>query len=297
MMTPFISVVYILIYIKANALIHLNDTTSMPGFSGQPLAAGITTALPWVETNTTLMYSEPMSQMELFEENRREDPADIAELFSINSELDAEKQADLTGLYELAQSAYYSALYARMSGLPLKGEISRFIEKVLKAGEGQKTERNRAAADNAASDRGDPDVLAVLKAAQKVGREIHRLNGLLRFSPEADGTYIARCAPDYFILPALAEHFSLRFAETPWAIIDEKRCLCLKGDADGVSLSPCQSPAGKGSNPCDSTHSKDTWEDLWRLYHRSINNEARSNPRLQRQFMPARYHKYLPELH
>ena len=36
-------------------------------------------------------------------------------------------------------------------------------------------------------------------------------------------------------------------------------------------------------------------EDLWRLYHRSINNESRNNPGLQRQFMPSRYRKYLNE--
>jgi hypothetical protein len=39
----------------------------------------------------------------------------------------------------------------------------------------------------------------------------------------------------------------------------------------------------------------DSWEDLWRLYHRSVSNESRKNLKLQRQFMPARYQKYLCE--
>jgi probable DNA metabolism protein len=38
------------------------------------------------------------------------------------------------------------------------------------------------------------------------------------------------------------------------------------------------------------------WEDLWRTYHRAINNPCRKNPGLQRQFMPLRYWKYLSEM-
>jgi probable DNA metabolism protein len=38
------------------------------------------------------------------------------------------------------------------------------------------------------------------------------------------------------------------------------------------------------------------WEDLWRTYHHSVNNEDRKNPNLQRQFMPVRYWKYLTEM-
>jgi probable DNA metabolism protein len=38
------------------------------------------------------------------------------------------------------------------------------------------------------------------------------------------------------------------------------------------------------------------WEKLWQHYHKTINNESRNNPNLQRQFMPKRYWKYLTEL-
>jgi probable DNA metabolism protein len=38
------------------------------------------------------------------------------------------------------------------------------------------------------------------------------------------------------------------------------------------------------------------WEQLWQTYHKAINNEDRANPKLQKQFMPKRYWKYLPEL-
>jgi probable DNA metabolism protein len=139
---------------------------------------------------------------------------------------------------------------------------------------------------------GNTDEIEAMKAAGKVQTEIHRLMGLLRFSPGPDGTYIARCAPDYFILPALAEHFTLRFGETPWVIIDEKRNICLckeTGNPARLIDLPVSLMAGENKH-------EDAWEDLWRLYHKSINNEARNNTRLQRQFMPERYQKYLCEL-
>jgi probable DNA metabolism protein len=232
-----------------------------------------------------------MSQMELFEETGNTSPEDTNLASYLTGEFDA--PSGLSELFELSVDAYYAVIHATMSGLPIKSEICRFIEKIRNAGD-------RAGAERAASDRGDGDVLAVLKAAHKVTVEIHRLTGLLRFSPDLEGVYIARCSPDYFILPALAEHFALRFGQTPWAIIDEKRKLRLEngrlqGENDAsarlIALPPSDQPtAATGKKP------EDSWEELWRLYHHSVNNESRKNLRLQRQLMPERYHKYLPEM-
>ena len=242
-----------------------------------------------VDLFTILVYSKQMRQHELFFEETFEKTKD-----------EFSPPPDLSGssgdLFELSIDAYYSALYARMSELPIEKEISRFIEKVYKAAAHfahNGSSAARSAASRLASDRGDPDVCAVLNAAFKVQYEIHRLTGLLRFSPNSEGMYIARCSPDHYILPGLADHFFLRFGETPWAIIDEKREVCLcreKGEPPKlIPLADFLSPGAAESSRNDS------WEDLWRLYHRSVNNETRKNLRLQRQFMPLRYQKYLPE--
>jgi probable DNA metabolism protein len=215
------------------------------------------------------------------------------ELFEDPENYPMEPAPDITGIFELSADAYYTALYAQMSCKPIKKEIAGFIEKVRQA-------KNRDEANRAATDRGDGDVLAVLKEAGKVTHAIRRVTGLLRFSPEDGGIYTARCAPDNFILPALAENFTLRFGETPWAIIDEKRGLCLRktggSEAILVSLSSYLSGTAEHFEKCSEKTGTDSWEDMWRLYHKSINNESRKNPRLQRQFMPERYQKYLTEL-
>jgi probable DNA metabolism protein len=205
-----------------------------------------------------------------------------------------------------------------MSGLPVETELIRFARKVIAAAEGRgKAGGDRTAADRRSRDRSDPAVERVLAISAKVCLEIHRLTGLLRFTPAGQGGsadtrpdsgfYAARCAPDYFILPALAEHFRLRFGAVPWIVIDERRSLALT--CNGVKselLLPLTAfalngegtgdpPAADPAFPLSAGAATDTWENLWRKYHRSINIETRENPRLQRRFMPVRYWKYLPE--
>jgi probable DNA metabolism protein len=201
-------------------------------------------------------------------------------------------------LFELSAAACDAVIHAWMSELPITAAIIRFGQKVLAAAEqagrdrcgGQRQEAERRAAETAAADRGDRDVQTVLEAAHKTRHETHRLMGLLRFSPGADGVYIARCEPDHYILPSLGEYFEQRFGSTPWAVIDEKRRLCLRGGPGSpprihpLEQAPRAAPAG------------DPWESLWKRYHQTINNESRNNPRLQRQCMPRRYWKYLPEM-
>ena len=124
----------------------------------------------------------------------------------------------------------------------------------------------------------------------KVWHEVHRMMGLLRFTPNEDGEFIAKCATDHYILPALAPFFTARFGETPWSIIDEKRGMVLR------RLPGQQAKIFElDENSALETAVNDEWEELWKHYHKTINNESRNNPKLQRQLMPQRYWKYLPE--
>jgi len=137
--------------------------------------------------------------------------------------------------------------------------------------------------------------------------EAHRLMGMLRFAPEETPggiRYIARCAPDYFVLPLLAEHFFERFGETSWAIIDERRnCMVSSDHGKKPELRRIHQTNGAAQNDTandgvipEQKGSGDEWEALWKNYHRSINNEDRANPKLQKKFMPLRFRKYMPEI-
>jgi len=192
--------------------------------------------------------------------------------------------------------------------------IRRFVQNVLSAAEktgDALSEEARRLAEQARSDRLDPDAERVQAATFKVTREFDRLRGILRFkpvysassehsaepagrgSPPEHSHYIARCSPDNFVLPLLADHFWQRFGKTSWAIIDEKRNLGLFSE-DGKE--PVLRQLNPEENmPVNEAVNTDEWESLWKDYHRSINNEERSNPKLQKQFLPRRYWKYLTE--
>jgi probable DNA metabolism protein len=207
-------------------------------------------------------------------------------------------------LFELSADAWDALVHAQMSDPPIGAALERYCRKVLAAADtaeglgpkGEKVLAARSAAARAATDRGDPDVRAVLEAAYKVKREIDRLMGLLRFNPDGRGVYIAYCAPDHRVLPGLAEYFVRRFGAAPWAVIDEKRGLVLScNGSEEPRMEPLPS-AGQPVKQAKQTEQPDQWEALWRQYHKIINNEDRKNPDLQRQFMPKRYWKYLSEM-
>jgi hypothetical protein len=137
--------------------------------------------------------------------------------------------------FQVSANALSTFIHAWMSEYPIEGDIIRFGGRVLSAARnagartafGISSPEARTAAEWAAADRGDRGTETVLKAAYKVGQEIHRLMGLLRFTPDVRGRLFARCTPDHFSLPGLASHFTRRFGAEPWAIIDEKRGMVL----------------------------------------------------------------------
>lgn len=220
--------------------------------------------------------------MELFDDERRAFQAE-------NPGLDAL----LERLKEISPNAYNDAVYALYSEYPIEAEVIRFARNIINAAEqaGVLTERGRRAAEQARGDRLDPAVEKVQAAAWKTAHEFDRMRGLLRFSAAPDGLYIARCEPDHFVLPLLAGHFLSRFGDTPWMIIDEKRGAALvreRGKKPVLRRVESGNAAASGESG--------GWEQLWRTYHRAVNNEARANPGLQKQFMPQRYWKYLPEM-
>ena len=196
-------------------------------------------------------------------------------------------------LFELSANAFYSIILAWCGELPIEKEIISFGRGILAAAQNfNNFDDKRRAADKAANNRADADTLTVLKTAGKVQIEIHRLQGLLRFSVNEDGEYVAMCEPDHFVLPCLGEFFTARFGDTPWSIIDEKRGLRLgRKPGERAKINVLEEsletiPSAKS----------DEWEELWKHYHKIINNEDRKNTDLQRQLMPKRYWKHLPEM-
>jgi len=196
-------------------------------------------------------------------------------------------------LFEISTNAFDNIMLAWLSELPIEREIIAYGRGILAAAQDFNSfDDKHRAAEKAANNRTNSDTLTVLNTANKVQFEVHRMMGLLRFNKNEGGEFIAMCEPDHLILPCLGNFFTARFGDTPWAIIDEKRGIVLSkkpGEQAKINISK---EAAKGFSAAKS----DEWEDLWKHYHKTINNEDRNNPYLQRQLMPKRYWKHLPEV-
>jgi len=237
------------------------------------------------------LFDDPASNENQFSSPAKADIAIITALYAPDSMNFAVLPSRARRLFELSVDAFEAIVRAWMSELPITEETIHYGQKILAAADAATADAQRQAADTAATDRGDADARAVLEAAYKVWLETHRLMGLLRFAPDTNGVYIARCEPDHLVLPALGPHFRERFGETPWVIIDEKRRLCMTCSGASLEFFTVDKNAAFQENP-----SNNEWENMWRHYHKTINNESRNNPDLQRRFMPQRYWKYLTEL-
>jgi len=191
-------------------------------------------------------------------------------------------------IFELSCDAFDTVLHAWMSEEPVETEIIRFGRRVI------------SSAGKAVFDRGDSDTLAVHASAGRVFHEVHRMMGLMRFTPDSNGRYTAKCAPDHFILPVLGEYFTSRFGETSWVVHDEKRNLFLgrkPGEKAQIFFqNEMETVSSAGNGVYGDASVPDKWETLWKHYHKTINNESRNNTGLQRQLMPKRYWKYLSEM-
>jgi hypothetical protein len=279
------------------------------GENEDPLPTGIDADSKAGDDGQGELFGEPDNNIEYFSNIKETDIAIVAGMH-MGAEIDfSVLKPEVLVLFELSRDAFGAIVYAWMSELPVTGQIIRFGKKILASQNtitnafepserGKFEAARRKAAHVTATDRGDFDVQTVREAAYKVWHEIHRLMGLLRFCPDENGVYIAQCEPDHFVLPALGPHFMERFGETPWAIIDNKRrlSLCCETGQTGASGRSLVFSAGTGNRFSSGKRQGGEWENLWRHYHKTINNESRNNPGLQKRFMPTRYWKYLTEL-
>ncbi len=145
----------------------------------------------------------------------------------------------------------------------------------------------------------DPDVRQFQNLVRKVGREAHRYRGLLRFEELEDGLLWASFQPQYNVSVLLAPHFRFRLPNERWLICDVGRGTAIHYDRQAttaVELEPAVLAAlrTRGQLP-GRTAASDPYAETWRRFFRAAAIGDRANLKLQRQFMPERLWKWLPE--
>ncbi|MDA3879735.1 MAG: TIGR03915 family putative DNA repair protein [Prolixibacteraceae bacterium] len=145
----------------------------------------------------------------------------------------------------------------------------------------------------------DEKILAVRKASRRVTQEAMRMIEFVRFQLTKDGIYFSGIRPSYDVLPMILKHFKSRFADQQWLIYDMKRDYGFyynQRTVDEVKL------MDKMFNVSDSKVRTDMLEEgevdyqrLWSNYCRNITIMERVNLKCQKNHMPRRYWKFLPE--
>jgi probable DNA metabolism protein len=130
--------------------------------------------------------------------------------------------------------------------------------------------------------------------SQKVRREAHRMKGFIRFQKTGDGSYLARIAPRYDVLPLIRRHFEIRYADQNWVIYDTVRKYGLGYNRrttreirlDRAALTAIEQKADAQEHLC---------QELWQRYYDAATIRSRNNPALHRRQLPRRYWRYLTE--
>lgn len=137
----------------------------------------------------------------------------------------------------------------------------------------------------------DENVLYIMKVSKKVAFEVHRMLGLIRFRSTGNEIYYAPIGPDFNIALLLAPHFQNRFSTQHWIIHDVKRHIAVMCNQKDLLIT-----ALDADFTYDTTEAESAYQNLWKEYFRNIAIQSRTNPKLQKQFMPIRYWKHLTEV-
>jgi probable DNA metabolism protein len=145
----------------------------------------------------------------------------------------------------------------------------------------------------------DDDVLFLSKIYKKVQNETNHIKQFVRFQKTADGMYFAVIDPRYNVLPLCSDFFQDRYADQQWMIYDSRRNCGLFYDLKKTEWvwfdHPVSSLQTGNLAPEQQDDCERAFQDLWKDYLKAVTIQERKNLKLQRQFMPKRFWKYLIE--
>jgi probable DNA metabolism protein len=149
-----------------------------------------------------------------------------------------------------------------------------------------------------ATDFTDPDVLRINKIARKVSSERLHVMQFVRFQQTADNIYFAPASPQYNVLPLTLAYFKDRFSFQQWMVYDLGRSYGYyynMKETTEVTLDAADAlSSGRLSDSILADNEKQI-QNMWSDYIKALSIKERINPKLQRQHMPQRFWKYMPD--
>lgn len=133
-------------------------------------------------------------------------------------------------------------------------------------------------------------VFKVMNIKKRAFGECHRLKGLLRFQEVDENLYYASIHPDNNIIEPLGHHFINRLPTQNFIIHDKIRNICLLYNGTDYKIID-----NINFKVPDVSEQEQKYQELWKLFFKTIAIKERTNPRCQMQYMPKKYWKDLIE--
>ena len=133
-------------------------------------------------------------------------------------------------------------------------------------------------------------VFKVINMRKKALHECHKLKGLLRFQEIQDNLCYAAIHPEHNILEPLGHHFINRLPSLNFIIHDKNRNLCFIYSKNQYKIVD-----STGINTPTISENEKIYQDLWKMFFKTIAITERKNPKCQMNFMPKKYWKDLIE--
>lgn len=133
-------------------------------------------------------------------------------------------------------------------------------------------------------------VFKVINMQKRALGECHKLKGLLRFQEVGENLYYASIHPDNNIIEPLGHHFTQRLPSQNFIIHDKNRDLCFIYNTKEYQIINSENI----KIPKISENEK-YYQNLWKMFFKTIAIKERTNQRCQMQYMPKKYWKDLIE--
>ena len=229
----------------------------------------------------TCIYEAFYSDVKPSEIIRQEDfiPSFLGENKEIKTDREKAEKVYRAIEEKISASCLKRVFYAYLSELPQAGiAILKYLELGFKMG--GDVDLNLA----------NSHVLTIDNIVKKLGKERHRLTGLLRFKKLDNDILYGQLEPDFNVIALLAPHFQKRLGNEKFIIHDLKRGIAVFYNKEEWIVRDIE--AWEGFLVKDS---EEIYEDLWRTYFKSISIQSKKNSKLQKRNMPMKYWKYLTE--
>lgn len=138
-----------------------------------------------------------------------------------------------------------------------------------------------------------PDVRLVFELRRKAWHIAHRYMGFVRFRELKNGVLFSGIEAEADVLALIAPHFADRLPLEDWAIYDRSR------------RKAAVHPAGKGwviledaeeaFAGLQESEEESRFDRLWKIFHRAVGIESRSNQQLQMSFLPKKFRPFMNE--